>query len=112
MANEFLGNGWRFPILPDRTGSLAYAEGDENVLQSLRIPLSVSHKILPEFREYERTSTVVVNAYLQPVMQRYLRSLEQRLRSSDGLLRDLDTREHAGELALAGLSFRQREEES
>src|SRR5207302_9982785 len=52
----------------------------EQVLQSLRIPLSVSHKILPEFREYERTSTVVVNAYLQPVMQRYLRSLEQRLR--------------------------------
>src|SRR5438309_2723959 len=52
----------------------------EQALQSLRIPLSVSHKILPEFREYERTSTVVVNAYLQPVMQRYLRSLEQRLR--------------------------------
>src|SRR5579864_1430020 len=51
----------------------------EQALQSLRIPLSVSHKILPEFREYERTSTVVVNAYLQPVMQRYLQSLEQRL---------------------------------
>jgi N-methylhydantoinase A len=52
----------------------------EQALESLRIPLSVSHKILPEFREYERTSTVVVNAYLQPVMQRYLKSLEQRLR--------------------------------
>jgi len=52
----------------------------EQALQSLRIPLSVSHKILPEFREYERTSTVVVNGYLQPVMQRYLESLEQRLR--------------------------------
>ncbi len=52
----------------------------EQALQSLRIPLSVSHKILPEFREYERTSTVVGNAYLQPVMQRYLESLEQRLR--------------------------------
>ena len=48
-------------------------------LQSLRVPISVSHKILPEFREYERTSTVVMNAYLQPVMQRYLQSLEQRL---------------------------------
>jgi N-methylhydantoinase A len=42
------------------------------------IPLSVSHQILPEFREYERTSTVVVNAYLQPVMQRYLKNLERR----------------------------------
>jgi N-methylhydantoinase A len=45
----------------------------------LRVPLSISHQILPEFREYERTSTVVVNAYLQPVMERYLGKLEQRL---------------------------------
>ncbi len=51
-------------------------------LKGLRLPLSVSHNILPEFREYERTSTVVVNAYLQPVMERYLNSLEQRLQSS------------------------------
>jgi N-methylhydantoinase A len=51
----------------------------ERTLQALSMPLSVSHKILPEFREYERTSTVVVNAYLQPVMQRYLESLDQRL---------------------------------
>jgi N-methylhydantoinase A len=51
----------------------------ENVLGTLGIPISVSHRILPEFREYERTSTVVMNAYLQPVMQRYLGSLDQRL---------------------------------
>jgi N-methylhydantoinase A len=51
----------------------------EETLKALNLPLSVSHKILPEFREYERTSTVVVNAYLQPVMQRYLESLDQRL---------------------------------
>src|SRR5690242_11786378 len=38
-------------------------------LQDLGIPLSVSHHILPEFREYERTGTVVVNAYLQPIVQ-------------------------------------------
>lgn len=48
-------------------------------LSGLGIPVSVSHQILPEFREYERASTVLVNAYLQPVMQRYLESLEQRL---------------------------------
>lgn len=48
-------------------------------LKQLSIPLSISHKILPEFREYERTSTVVINAYLQPVMQRYLGNLAQRL---------------------------------
>src|ERR1051325_7628422 len=48
-------------------------------LASLGLPLSVSHQILPEFREYERASTVLVNAYLQPVMQSYLRKLEERL---------------------------------
>jgi N-methylhydantoinase A len=49
-------------------------------LRKLGVPLSVSHQILPEFREYERTSTVVVNAYLQPVMQGYLEKLDRRLR--------------------------------
>ena len=48
-------------------------------LEPLDVPLSISHQILPEFREYERTSTVVINAYLQPVMQRYFENLEQRL---------------------------------
>src|SRR6202140_1652331 len=48
------------------------------VLSDLGKPLSVSHLILPEFREYERTSTVVVNAYLQPLMQSYMEKLAQR----------------------------------
>ncbi|MGA8836748.1 MAG: hydantoinase/oxoprolinase family protein [Candidatus Sulfotelmatobacter sp.] len=47
-------------------------------LKPLGVPLSISHQILPEFREYERTSTVVINSYLQPVMQRYLENLETR----------------------------------
>ena len=50
-------------------------------LAPLGLPLSVSHLILPEFREYERASTVVVNAYLQPVMQRYLENLERQVGS-------------------------------
>src|SRR5579864_6807334 len=49
-------------------------------LKSVGVPLSISHEILPEFREYERTSTVVINAYLQPVMQRYLENLDDRMR--------------------------------
>jgi len=49
-------------------------------LKKLGIPLSISHEILPEFREYERTSTAVINAYLQPIMQNYLESLESRMR--------------------------------
>jgi N-methylhydantoinase A len=51
-----------------------------DVLKPLGIPLSISHQILPEFREYERTSTVVINAYLQPVMQSYLKNLQTRFR--------------------------------
>jgi N-methylhydantoinase A len=50
-----------------------------NVLEELALPLSVSHRILPEFREYERASTVVINAYLQPLVQLYLYSLRTRL---------------------------------
>jgi len=61
--------------------SFANPENESDVakaLADLGLPLSVSHQILPEFREYERTSTVAVNAYLQPIMQRYLENLERR----------------------------------
>jgi N-methylhydantoinase A len=42
--------------------------------------VSVSSEILPEFREFERTSTTVVNAYLAPVMSRYLGEIETHAR--------------------------------
>ncbi|HWO00290.1 MAG TPA: hydantoinase/oxoprolinase family protein [Blastocatellia bacterium] len=48
-------------------------------LESLGTPVSLSHKILPEFREYERTATVVINAYLVPLMSKYLSSLAEGL---------------------------------
>jgi len=44
--------------------------------------LSVSHEVLPEFREFERLSTTVVNAFLGPVMQRYLARLQENLRAA------------------------------
>src|SRR5499426_3363512 len=43
------------------------------------LPLSVSCEVLPEIKEYERTSTTVVNAYVMPVVARYLRALRQGL---------------------------------
>ncbi len=46
-------------------------------VSSLNLPVSVSHLILPEYREFERTSTVAINAYLQPLMGNYLRRLEE-----------------------------------
>jgi N-methylhydantoinase A len=49
-------------------------------LKGLGLPLSISHEILPEFREFERLSTVVINAYLAPRMGTYLHNLEQRMR--------------------------------
>jgi N-methylhydantoinase A len=60
-------------------------------LAELGVPISASHKILPEFREYERASTVLINAYLTPKMQSYLRSLDARLplsvmQSSGGII--------------------------
>ncbi len=39
MTREFLGTGWRFPILPDRGGGLGYVSGEENVEQSLLLLL-------------------------------------------------------------------------
>jgi N-methylhydantoinase A len=48
----------------------------EEALQRLGIPISASHRILPEFREYERASTTVVNAYLAPRIASYLKALE------------------------------------
>ncbi len=46
-------------------------------LTPLGIPISLSSRILPEFREYERGSTTAVNAYLAPLLQRYLLQLEE-----------------------------------
>lgn len=43
------------------------------------LPLSLSADVAPEIREYERTSTACANAYVQPLMQRYLDRLEAEL---------------------------------
>ena len=43
------------------------------------VPVSISSEILPEIREYERSSTVVIDAYVKPVMGAYFENLEQRL---------------------------------
>src|SRR6185437_692263 len=45
------------------------------------IAISVSSEILPEIKEYPRTSTTVINAYVQPVVRAYITSLDARLRA-------------------------------
>jgi len=70
---------------------LAVAEA----LKLLGVSLSISHQILPEFREYERTSTVVVNAYLQPVMRRYLENVQNQVgRTFEHLRHAIERRHH------------------
>jgi N-methylhydantoinase A len=48
-------------------------------LATLNLPLSISHQLLPEYREFERTSTVVINAYLAPKVSQYLHHLQSGL---------------------------------
>jgi N-methylhydantoinase A len=43
------------------------------------LSLSISYEVLPQIREYERTSTTVANAYVKPLVERYLRRLSGRL---------------------------------
>jgi len=45
------------------------------------ISVSISFEVLPQIREYERTSTTATNAYVKPLTGRYLRRLSQRLES-------------------------------
>jgi N-methylhydantoinase A len=46
-------------------------------LAALGIPVSLSHALGAEYREYERTSTTVLNAYVAPVMRRHLGELQR-----------------------------------
>ena len=51
-----------------------------DALRPLGLPVSVAHEVLPEFREYERAATLVVNAYLAPKVGSYLERLGASLR--------------------------------
>ena len=43
------------------------------------LPLSISYEVLPEIKEYERTSTTVINAYVMPIVATYLRAMRKGL---------------------------------
>ena len=78
------------------------------------IAISLSSEVQPEFREYERLSTTVLNAYLQPVMGHYLQTLEEEVasrapsatlginQSSGGLMSPARARELPVRTALSG----------
>ena len=65
----------------------AYADPTHEVAAARRIrerhpdlSVSVSAEVAPEWREFERTSTAVLNAFVQPLFSRYLETLRERLR--------------------------------
>ncbi|MCY4225002.1 MAG: hydantoinase/oxoprolinase family protein [Bacteroidetes bacterium] len=74
------------------------------------IPMTLSSDLLPEYREYERTSTTVINAYVLPSVQHYLRDLEDGLKgrslyvmqSNGGTLKADQATSEAARLVLSG----------
>ncbi|QPV64129.1 hydantoinase/oxoprolinase family protein [Halosimplex litoreum] len=62
----------------------AYAHPDDErraaevLREELSVPVSTSHEVLAEFREYERTATTVADAYVTPVVDDYLARLTER----------------------------------
>jgi N-methylhydantoinase A len=79
------------------------------------VQVSLSHEVLPRWREYERTSTTVLDAYLKPLMHDYLQELEDEceaggigqlfvLRSNGGVMTSEKAREQPVALVRSGPS--------
>ena len=78
------------------------------------IPMSLSHEVLPEMQEYERTLTTVANAAVRPVMRKYIHNLRDSLRgagmagslsllrSDGGLMSSEKSEEHPVSLLMSG----------
>lgn len=78
------------------------------------VPISLSHVVLPEMQEYERTLTTVANAAVRPIVGNYVRNLRQKLRgagmagklsllrSDGGLMTSEKSEEHPVSLLMSG----------
>jgi len=60
----------------------AHPENEQRVAEILRealdVPVSASHEVLPEFREFERTATTAADAYVTPAIRGYLTRLTEK----------------------------------
>ena len=54
---------------------------DQFAARAPELLVSISAEISPKFREYERTNTTVANAYVRPIVDRYLRHLDEALKA-------------------------------
>ncbi|WP_458209346.1 hydantoinase/oxoprolinase family protein [Haladaptatus sp. NG-SE-30] len=93
---------------PENERAVADALRDE-----LDVPISASHEVLAEFREYERTSTTVVDAYVTPAIDAYIGRLEERaekrgvpapqiMQANGGIAPAKTVREHAVTTTMSG----------
>ena len=85
-------------------------ENEQRVLEALAGLgyLCSSHDVCPEFREYERSSTTLINAYVGPLMDQYLAELERGhkhiaiMQSNGGFMPAAEARRHAVRTVLSG----------
>jgi N-methylhydantoinase A len=85
-------HGYANPVHERRVAEIVAAEWPE-------VPVSVSHDLSGEWREYDRTSTTVLDAYVKPTVRRYLTRLSERL--DDG---GIDSDTHFAMQSNGGLS--------
>ncbi|ELY60901.1 5-oxoprolinase (ATP-hydrolyzing) [Natronococcus amylolyticus DSM 10524] len=97
----------------------AYADADNEqrvakiLREELEVPVSASHEVLAEFREFERTSTTAVDAYVRPAIDRYVGRLvdeaetsgipaPQIMQANGGIADPKTVRDHAVTTTLSG----------
>ncbi|CAN5805852.1 hydantoinase/oxoprolinase family protein [soil metagenome] len=90
--------------------SYLYSEHEQRVLAMIQriapdIYPSVSHQVLAEFREYERLSTTVINAYVGPVMAGYISRLRDRVRDLGICIEPYITQSNGGLISLDEARF-------
>jgi N-methylhydantoinase A/oxoprolinase/acetone carboxylase beta subunit len=107
------------PTIPDGVDVVAVAllhsdlepAHEQPIADALRdrdLDVTTSHDVSPEFREYERTVTTVINAYLRPVCRAYLHGLADAadavlaMTSAGGLVPAVDAAERPVDLLLSG----------
>ena len=89
--------------------SYANPEHEQYIARALRervpqVNLTLSSELLPEMKEYERTSTTVINGYVRPVVERYLGLLTEGLRDM-GITVPLSIMQSNGGLATSGIAM-------
>ncbi|ELY59267.1 hydantoinase/oxoprolinase family protein, partial [Natronolimnohabitans innermongolicus] len=137
LTERTTGEGLETPVDPEDVRELAATLRDEDVeavavsllhayadpeneatvaeilREELDVPVSTSHEVLAEFREFERTSTTAVDAYVRPAIDRYVGRLVEesedagvpapRIMQANGGIADPETvREHAVTTTLSG----------